>query len=88
MSDSSTSDRVAAAVDAAARDAIAGEGGIVTGFVALVTYLDAEGRRCWSLAAGEDQGLAQSLGMADILEMTVRAQVEAAFLADPGADDE
>jgi hypothetical protein len=76
---SEVSDRVAIAVEAAARDVLADQGGMVTGFVALVTYLDAEGDRCWSMAAGQEQGLAQSLGMADILEMTVRAQVEAAF---------
>jgi hypothetical protein len=76
---SEMSDRVAIAVEAAARDVLADQGGMVTGFVALVTYLDAEGDRCWSMAAGQEQGLAQSLGMADILEMTVRAQVEAAF---------
>lgn len=82
----SQSDLVAAAVEAGARDAIADSGGMVTGFIALVTYLDADGNRCWSMAAGDEQGLAQSLGMADILEMTVRAQVEAAFFAEPEDD--
>lgn len=77
----SQSDLVAVAVEAAARDAIADSGGMVTGFIALVTFIDADGDRCWSMAAGDEQGLAQSLGMADILEMTVRAQVEAAFFA-------
>lgn len=83
---SEISDVVAEAVENAARDALADAGGMVTGFVALTTYLDAEGERCWSLSVGQDQGLAQSLGMANILEMTVRAQVEAAFFADPDGD--
>lgn len=83
----SQSDLVAAAVEEAARDAIADGGGMVTGFIALVTYIDTTGNRCWSMAAGEEQGLAQSLGMADILEMTVRAQVEAAFFASSEEDE-
>jgi hypothetical protein len=80
------SDAVARAMEGAARDALADAGGMVTGFVALTTYLNAQGERCWSLSVGADQGLAQSLGMADILDMTVRAQVEAAFFGDPGGD--
>lgn len=80
------SDVVSTAVEQAARDALADAGGMVTGFVALTTYLNADGDRCWSLSCGAEQGLAQSLGMADILEMTVRAQVEAAFFAEPEDD--
>lgn len=75
------SDHVAEAVEAAARDAVAGQAGMVTGFVALVTYLDGDGERCWAMSVGTEQGLAQSLGMADILNMTVQAQVAAAFFA-------
>lgn len=79
---SEASERVSAAIESAARDTLSADGAMVTGFVALVTYIDADGARCWAMAAGEEQGLPQSMGMADILEMTVRAQVSESFFGE------
>ena len=88
MAEPQMSELVSAAVEKASRDTVADSGGMITGFVSLVTFIDNDGCRCWAMATGEDQSLAQSLGMADILESMIRAQVEVAFMASPDEDDE
>lgn len=75
-----------AALQAAANDAIAEEGGIVTGFVAMVTYIGADGERYWQMAQADEQGIPATLGIAQLILMTVKGHASArlfAFEEDP-----
>lgn len=50
-------------VQDAISDVLAQEGGMLTGFVLSVDYLDADGEQGWQYAQAEDQSATSTLGM-------------------------
>lgn len=69
-------DDLSPGVERAVQGVLQDRGGMLTGFLALAMYLDADGNRCWALLSGEDQPMAQSAGMARIIDRTVTAQLD------------
>lgn len=51
-------------------------GGIVTGFVGLVSYTNIDGDLNWSLIGGQNQGILMTLGMVDVIIMLVDEQAQ------------
>lgn len=47
-------------------------GGIMTGMIAIFTYIDNDGNQCWS-RVGEVPTIS-AVGMVDLLQMSVRAE--------------
>jgi hypothetical protein len=59
------------AIQQAVDEFIGSEGGIITGFVCLVTYFDKDGRRMWVYAEAKDQPVHTSLGISELIKLHV-----------------
>lgn len=55
-------------------DLAANGGGIVTGMIGLVSYVDSDGDNNWALIAGPSQSILVSMGMVDAIGMLVDRQ--------------
>jgi hypothetical protein len=62
-------------------------GGMTTGFIGLVTYMNNEGQRGWTVIVGDEQSVMASTGMMKVLEKTIDAQLDVLLFGDPEADD-
>ena len=47
-------------------------GGMLTGFIAIFTYIDEDGDQCWSRVG--QVPIITAVGMVDLLQMSVRAE--------------
>jgi hypothetical protein len=68
-------DVLSTVTEAVLRDAIGGAGGMLTGFLGLVTFMDEEGRRYYRLLAGTEQNTITSLGMQRMMTHLVEDQL-------------
>jgi hypothetical protein len=68
-------DVLSTVVESTLNEAISTGGGLLTGFLGLVTFLDEEGTRYYRLVAGAEQNTITSLGMARMLSALVDQQV-------------
>lgn len=57
-------------------------GGMTTGFIGLVTYLNGEGNRGWTVIVGDEQSVMASLGMVTVLQKTIDAQTDVLLFGD------
>jgi hypothetical protein len=67
-------DVLSAVVESALNEAIGTAGGILTGFLGLVTFLDEDGERFYRLVAGTEQNTILSLGMSRAIDKLVNLQ--------------
>lgn len=68
------STKVSSAMETAAQEAIGSEGGIITGFIGMANYLNAEGKSCWATLSGDNQSVVITLGMTKLLQMHVEQE--------------
>lgn len=70
------------AMNNAASEAIAQHGGIVTGMLGMITYIDADGEQRWSLFSAPGQIATVGMGLAETLRAymddNVRSMIRAA----------
>lgn len=82
MSHATLSDHVQKSIE----EYVGSFGGMTTGFIGLVTYMNNEGHRGWTVVVGDEQSVMASLGMVRVLEKTIDAQTDVLLFGD--GDDE
>lgn len=60
------------AMDTAMREILGANGGLLTGFVGLITMLDENGQQKYVVLESDEQTFTQSLGMSTLLDINFR----------------
>jgi hypothetical protein len=68
-------DVLSVVVEAVLNEAIGSDGGMLTGFLGLVTFMDEQGTRYFRLVAGSEQNSITSLGRSSMIDSLVRGQI-------------